>query len=331
MISPDLKTKRTLGNRHVCAIGLGCMSFAGFYGEADDQESLRCLSAAMDLGVDHLDTAERYGSGHSESVIGTFLKQSGAKPSIATKGGIYTNPKRYYDNGPEALRASLEGSLKRLGVDHIDLYYIHRREEARPIEEVMETLVRFIDEGKIGAIGFSEIAPASLRRAHAVHKVAAVQSEYSLWTRQPELGLLQACKDLGVTFVAFSPLGRGIFAESFPDPDTFAPSDFRTSNPRFMKPNYSANLRYVSDFRDYVRDRGWSPAAAAIAWALDQGDHVLPIPGTRTVDHLKEIVGALDIHFTDADRDEIARRLPVGFAHGARYSDAQTFGIERYC
>jgi aryl-alcohol dehydrogenase-like predicted oxidoreductase len=323
--------QRTIAGRRVGAIGLGCMSFAGFYGPTDEAESLNCLSVAVELGVDHLDTAELYGAGRSEEIVGAFLRQSRPEVFIATKGGIYTEPTRHFDNSPEALRRSLEGSLRRLGVERVDLYYVHRREAARPVEEVMETLARFVEEGKIGGLGLSEVSPATLRRACAVHLVAAVQSEYSLWTRQPELGMLQACAALGVAFVAFSPLGRGVFADSFPDPAGFGDRDFRKVNPRFQEPAYSANTAAIAAFRDFARPRGWSTAAAAIAWTLDQGEHVLPIPGTRTATHLRDLAAAAEIAFTDADRAEIARLLPVGFADGARYSEAQVPGVEQYC
>ena len=323
--------QRMIAGRSVGAVGLGCMSFAGFYGATDEAESLACLAAAVELGVDHLDTAEMYGQGLSEEIIGKFLRQSGARVSLATKGGIYTQPTRHFSNSPEALRRSLESSLRRLGVEHVDLYYVHRREAARPVEEVMETMVRFVEEGKIGAIGLSEIAPATLRRAHAVHPVAAVQSEYSLWTRQPELGLIQTCAELGVTFVAFSPVGRGIFADVFPDPASFAERDFRHANPRFVEPAYSANKQAIERFRAFAHARGWTTAAAAVAWTLDQGEHVLPIPGTRSAAHLRDLASAGSISFTEADRAEIARLLPVGFAHGHRYSDVQAVGVENYC
>ncbi len=322
---------RQLGDRQVGAVGLGCMSFAGFYGPADRNESLRCLARAVELGIDHLDTAERYGGGLSEEVIGAFLRQSGAQVSIASKAGIYVDPKRHYDNSETALRRSLEGSLRRLGVEHIDLYYVHRREAARPVEEVMETMVKFKQEGKIGGIGFSEIAPATLRRAHAVHPVTAVQSEYSLWTRQPELGMVQACAELGVAFVAFSPVGRGMLTDTPPDPAGFAEGDFRHHNPRFTEPDFSYNMQAVERLRGFARSRGWSTAALAKAWLLDQGPHIIPIPGTRSAAHVEDCAAAADIALTDADRAEIARLLPVGFAHGARYSDAQTYGVERYC
>ncbi len=322
---------RKLSGSQVGAVGLGCMSFAGFYGPTDRDESFRCLERAVELGIDHLDTAERYGDGLSEEVIGAFLRQTGAKVSLATKGGIYVEPKRHYDNSETALRRSLEGSLRRLGVEHVDLYYVHRREAARPVEEVMETMVKFKEEGKIGGIGFSEIAPATLRRAHAVHPVAAVQSEYSLWTRQPELGMIQTCAELGVAFVAFSPVGRGMLTDTPPEPSRFAENDFRRNNPRFLEPEFTYNMEAVAGLRAFARSRGWPTAALANAWVLDQAPHIIPIPGTRSVAHLNQCAAATEIALTDADRAEIARLLPLGFAHGARYSDAQTFGVERYC
>jgi aryl-alcohol dehydrogenase-like predicted oxidoreductase len=225
----------------------------------------------------------------------------------------------------------LERSLGYLGVDHVDLYYIHRREPERPIEDVMETLVRFKDEGKIGGIGFSEISPASLRRAHAVHPVMAVQSEYSLWSRMPELGMIQACRDLGVAFVPFSPLGRGIFGAKTPDPATFADGDFRTNNPRFLEPNFTYNVKAVEPFKEFAASKGTSPASLAIAWVLAQGDHLIPIPGTRTAGHLREDAAGADLVLTEADLAEITRILPPGFAHGDRYSQTQLAGAERYC
>lgn len=320
------------GGPKVSAVGLGCMSFAGFYGETDLATSHDTLDAARDMGVDFLDTALIYGMGKSEEIIGSYLQ---ANPDhgfkIATKGGIETKPTRHFDNSEASLRSALESSLSRLGVDYVDLYYIHRREADRPIEDVMQTLVKFIEEGKIGGIGFSEIAPSSLRRAHAVHPVMAVQSEYSLWTRQPEMGMIQACAELGVAFVPFSPVARGMFADKTPDPATFRDGDFRKAQPRFLGENFAANAAILDRFRAFCTARGWSMAATAIAWTLDQGDHLIPIPGTRSRAHLQQLVDGEAINFTQEDRDEIARLLPVGWAHGDRYSDAQIIGVERYC
>lgn len=325
--------RRQLGTQGplVGAIGLGCMSFGGIYGGTNEAESHRVLSHALELGINHLDVADIYGNGVSEEVMGSFLKRHSAQFSIATKAGIKNGPPRSFDNSPAYLRQCLEGSLRRLGVEHVDLFYVHRREQARPIEDVVETLVRFKDEGKIGGIGLSEISPASLERACAVHPIAAVQNEYSLWTRLPELGMLQACRRLGVAFVAFSPLGRGMFSKTPPDPDTFADTDFRKTNPRFMEPNFSYNRSAVARFADYSRTNGYSPAALALAWVLSRGGHIIPIPGTRSAEHLAEVAQAANLSLSDKAIAEIDAILPVGFAHGDRYSDTQAVGPERYC
>jgi aryl-alcohol dehydrogenase-like predicted oxidoreductase len=321
---------RRIAGREVGAVGLGCMSFGGMYGAAELEESFACLDAAVELGVTHLDVAEIYGAGRCEEILGEWLRASGAEVHLATKAGIYTEPTRHFRNDAGSLRRSLEGSLKRLGRDRVELFYIHRREAARPLAEVIETLVGFMEEGLIGGYGLSEVAPATIRDAHAIHPVAAVQSEYSLWTRLPELGVLQACRDLGIAFVAFSPVGRGMLTDRVPDPARMAEGDFRRGNPRFEAPHFTRNMAAVAPFRAFCRERGWTTAAAAIAWTLDQGDHVLPIPGTRSAAHLRELWSATEIRFTDADRAEIARLLPPGFAHGPRYSEAQAAGSELY-
>nr|WP_255599289.1 aldo/keto reductase [Hasllibacter sp. MH4015] len=320
-----------MAGRDVGPIGLGCMSFGGIYGATDEAESIACMQAALDLGATHWDVAEIYGDGVSEAVIGRFLRDTGAQVTLATKAGIYAGPERYFSNEPGHLRRSLEGSLERLGRDRVELFYIHRREQARPVEEVMETLAGFIEEGMIGAIGFSEIAPSTLRRAHAVHPVAAVQSEYSLWTRLPDLGMIQACADLGVTFVAFSPLARGMLSDDFQGRENFPPGDFRTSNPRFIDPNYRANLGIIAGFKAFCAEHGWPTSATALAWVLAQGAHIIPISGTRSAAHLAELAQGAEIVLTDADLAEIDRLLPPGFAHGNRYSEAQQQGNEAYC
>jgi len=318
----------------VGAIGLGCWSFAGAYGPTDLAESHRTLARALELGIDHLDTANVYGNGVSEEAIAGFIKDHPNRFKIATKGGIHRPPEtnqRTFNNGPDHLREALEASLRRLGVDYVDLYYIHRREPARPIEEVMATLVRFKEEGKIGGIGFSEISPTSLRRAHAVHPVMAVQSEYSLWTRQAELGMVQATKALGVAFVPFSPLGRGIFSTKAPDPKTFGSGDFRKNNPRFLEPNFSDNLKAIQPFKTLAADLNTTPAALAIAWVLAQDGHLVPIPGTRSTDHLEELASAADLSLDAETLAIIDDLLPPGFAYGHRYSDLQQVGAELYC
>ncbi|USG63133.1 aldo/keto reductase [Sneathiella marina] len=328
--------KRALGKNGplVSPVGLGCWSFAGAYGPTDETESHETLAKALDLGVDFLDTANVYGAGVSEQVIGSFIAKNPNQFRIATKGGIQRAPgstERVFNNSSSYLRECLEKSLKNLGVDYVDLYYIHRRDPNLPIEEVMETLVAFKNEGKIGGIGFSEIAPSSLRRAHAVHPVAAVQSEYSLWTRGPELGMVQACEDLGVTFVPFSPVGRGMFGQNAPDPGSFSKIDFRKNNPRFLEPNFSYNLKAIDQFRIFAADKGLSPATLALAWILNRNDTHVPIPGTRSASHLSECAAAGAVSLTPDDLAEIEALLPVGFAHGDRYSDAQLGGAERYC
>ncbi len=314
----------------VAPVGLGCMSFAGVYGATDEGMSHRTLDMAKERGFFHLDTANIYGNGVSETVIGNYLKGKKGDWVIATKASIRVEKdKRWFDNSGSHLRAELEGSLQRLGIDHVDLFYIHRREAERPIEEVMETLIALKDEGVIGGIGLSEVAPSTLRRAASVGPVMAVQNEYSLWTRLPELGMIQACRELGVAFVPFSPVGRGMLTDTPPSLQVLEP--FRRSNPRFTEPNYSANLVYAERFRALARDRGLSAATLAVAWVLAQGDHLIPIPGTRSPEHLLQNIAAAEVTLSADDIAEIEAVLPVGFAHGDRYSDAQSVGPERYC
>lgn len=314
----------------VGAVGLGCMSFGGIYGPTDMAESHATLARAWDLGVTHLDVANIYGDGVSESVIGAFLKDNPRDFSIATKASIVSGPPRRFDNSQEHLTQELEGSLKRLGVEHVDLFYIHRRDPSIEVEDVMETLLRLKDQGKIGGIGFSEIAPSTLQRACACGPVMAVQNEYSLWTRLPELGLLQACNRYGATFVSFSPVGRGIFADVFPDISSFRDGDFRKHNPRFVEPNYSANKRAITPLQEYAHDNNMSFSTLAIAWTLAKAPGSMAIPGTRSVANLEKDAAAGSIKLSADQMAEIEKILPVGFAHGARYSDAQSVGPEYY-
>ncbi len=325
--------KRQLGRGGpmVGTIGLGCMSFAGFFGETDEATSHACLDAAVAAGIDFWDTANVYGMGRSETVIGNYLRATGATPVIATKAAIVPGPPRRFDNSADHLRSELEASLNRLGRDSVELFYIHRREPGRPIEEVAECLARLIEEGLIGGYGLSEVAPDTIRRAHAVHPCRAVQNEYSLWTRLPELGVIRTCADLGIAFVPFSPVARGFFSETPITPDRMGKGDFRAGIPRWQEPNLSRNLQTFEPFRAFCQARGWTVSAAALAWLLDRGDHLIPIPGTRTAAHLADWAGADEIVFTDTDRAEIDRLLPPGWAAGDRYSDAQAVGPERYC
>ena len=320
-----------LGGPMVSAIGLGCLSFGGIFGDTTDADSLRCLDAAWDAGITFYDTANIYGMGRSETVLGQWLATRKRAAVIATKASFVPGPPRRIDNSEAHLRAELEGSLRRLGVDHVALFYIHRHDQNTPIEEVAGTLSRLIDEGKIGGYGMSEISPGTLRRAHAVHPCRAVQNEYSLWTRQPELGLIQACAELGTAFVPFSPLARGALGREIIEPKTLAPTEFRRQIPRFQGVDWQLNKTKIEDFRAYAQDRGITPSALALAWVLDQGPHLLPIPGTRTADHLSDWVAASDITLTPQDRAEIARILPVGWAYGDRYNDEQAATVERFC
>ncbi|MGI9365179.1 MAG: aldo/keto reductase [Rhizobiaceae bacterium] len=328
--------KRSLGRDGplVSEIGLGCWNFAGAYGPTDEAESRQTLKTAIDEGVTFLDTASVYGMGLSEEIIGRFIKDNPDKFAIHTKGGLYRNPEtkeRWFRNDDEFLTQQLDDSLKRLGVEQIQMYYIHRRQQDIPIEDVMDTLLRFKKEGKIEGIGFSEIAPNSLRRATACAPVMAVQSEYSLWSRYPDLGMLQTCKELGTAFVAFSPMGRGIFAEKTPDPATFEKTDFRYQTPRFTEPNFSANAAKVSDFKALAADMGTTSPTLAMAWVLARGEQILSIPGTRSSKHLKQLTAGAALNLTADDMAAIEKVLPVGWAHGDRYSRAQWLGAEGYC
>ncbi|MBP7003451.1 aldo/keto reductase [Amaricoccus sp.] len=331
------KRRLGAGGLEIAAVGLGAMSFAGVYGQASDAESEATLTAALDLGIDHIDTANIYGMGRSERIVGAFLaKQGKARHGyfrIATKAAIARDPEtgaRRIDNRPEHLAAELEGSLRRLGLDSVDLFYVHRRDPAVPIEEVAGAMGELARAGKTRAIGFSEIAPSSLRRAAAVHPVAAVQSEYSLQTRAPDLGLVQACAELGTTLVAFSPVGRGLLTDAPPGPEAVAASEFLRVNPRFMTPNLAANLAHVDAFRRLAAEMGTSAAALAIAWTLSRGEHVVPIPGTRSAAHLRELVAGEALELGAEDLARIEATLPVGWAHGDRYNEAQWLGPERY-
>ena len=330
-----MKKRRLLqSGKMVSEIGLGCMSFGGFYGATDETESHATLAAALDLGIDLLDTANVYGLGISETVIGTFLKGDTSKFTIATKAGIWRDKEhgnRGFNNKPDYLRSELEGSLRRMGIDHVDLFYVHRRDRELQIEDVMETLLALKAEGKIGGIGFSEISPASLRRASAVGPVDVVQSEYSLWSRQPDLGMLQTCRDLGVALVAYSPLARGMVSSVTPNPATFLEKDFRKNNPRFLEPNFAFNVPYAKAFQAYAQDHGTTATALALAWCLARGENIIPIPGTRTPDHLAECAAASALTVTPDMMAEIEHVLPVGWAHGDRYSQAQWNGPEGYC
>jgi aryl-alcohol dehydrogenase-like predicted oxidoreductase len=320
----------------IAAIGYGAMSFSDFYGETTQDDSFAILDAMRDWGITHIDTANVYGMGGSEEVMGRyFAANPGAAEEfvIATKAAITRDAdgKRIFRNDRAHLEAELDKSLSRMGVERIDLFYVHRRDPAMAIEEVVEGLVEIMATGKIAAFGFSEIAPSSLRRAHAVHPVAAVQSEYSLQTRSPEMGLVQTCADLGTALVAFSPVGRSLLTDH---PLTYQATQelgFLKANPRFQQPNFAANMAATDRFRALAAEIGEPTAGLANAWLLAQGDHVIPIPGTRSVSHFRECVRGGEIELSAGDLARIEAVLPIGWAHGDRYSADQWVGPERYC
>ena len=321
----------------VYPIGVGAMSFSNFYGPTNEAESHAILDAALDAGVTLIDTANVYGQGTSETVIGSYLK---ANPSakqvfkIATKAGFARKQDgtgNFFDNSAKHLERELEKSLTRLGIEAVDLFYIHRRDQSIPIEEVAQTLAGFVKAGKVKAIGFSEIAPSSLRRAHAVHPVAAVQSEYSLATRLPELGLTQTCVELGISLVAFSPVTRSLLTDTPLSYEVAQNLPFLINNPRFVEPNYTANINAVKPFRQLANEMGLPTAGLAIAWLLAQGEHVIPIPGTRSVTHFKQLLQGVTRQLNSEELTAINLILPVGWTHGDRYSRQQWEGPEAYC
>lgn len=329
--------KRTLGaaGPEISEVGYGAMSFSDMYGPTNEAESHAVLDACRDMGVTHIDTANIYGMGKSEAAIGTYLTANPAARDefiIATKATITRDAdgNRALDNSAEHLEAELDKSLQRLNVDCVDLFYAHRRDPRFTPEDIAGNLGRLVEKGKTKAIGLSEVAPATLRRANNTFKITAVQSEYSLSTRAPELGLVQACAELGVALVAFSPVGRSLLTDNPIPRERIAEIPFLSSNPRFMEPNLTANLELMQGFRQLAADMGTSAAALSIAWLLSQGPHVIPIPGTRSVKHLRECVAGANMTLSPADLARIEAVLPVGWAHGDRYSDTQWIGPERY-
>lgn len=317
----------------ISRFGIGAMSFAGAYGSATEEQCHAVLDLCREAGVTHIDTANLYGKGRSEEIIGAWLaSRAGARDDmvIATKAGNTGEPERRFNNDPEYLERCLDNSLARLGVDLVDLFYVHRYDVTHSIEDVAGTLLRLIESGKARAVGLSEVAPSTVRRATTVCPIAAVQSEYSLATRAPELGLVQTCRDIGATLVAFSPVGRSFLTATPFTPEQAATFNFTKVNPRFTEPNYSANISITDRFRALAAEMGEPAAALAIAWVMSRGEHVLPIPGTKRPDHLRELVRGTEITLSESDLTQIETLLPVGWAHGDRYSYDQWAGPERY-
>ncbi len=323
--------RRTLGtDLTVSALGLGCMGMSEFYGPRDDDTSLRVLHEATELGIDFLDTADMYGPHHNEELIGRFLSETSSPMKVATKFGIVRAPGEYrrsLDNGPDYARQACEGSLQRLGVERIDLYYVHRVEQGRPIEETMEGLARLVDEGKIARIGLCEVSAETLRRAHAVHPVTAVQTEYSLWSRGPEAQILPTCRELGIGFVPYSPLGRGFLTGRFQD-GQFEKGDFRASLPRFQDDAAQANRRIADLVAGVAERKDCTPAQLALAWLLAQGKDIVPIPGTKQSKYLRDNVGAAEVVLSDTDLADIDAGLAERPVSGARYTAEGMKGVD---
>lgn len=315
----------------VSALGLGCMGMSKFYGPRDDDASLLALDHALASGINFFDTADMYGPYHNEELLGHFLRTRKPSVKIATKFGIVRQPGEYrrgIDNSADYARRSCEDSLRRLGVEQIDLYYVHRIDATRPIEETMETLAQLVRNGKIAHVGLCEVSAATLKRAHAVHPVAAVQTEYSLWTREVEQAVLPTCRELGIGLVAYSPLGRGFLTGRFQQSATFAPGDFRASLPRFQEDNLTHNRLLMDEIAALAAEKGCTSAQVTLAWLLAQGNDIVPIPGTCNPVHLRENCDALAIMLTPQEEIRLrqaAERLP---AAGARYTAEGMKGLD---
>lgn len=309
----------------VPAIGFGCMGLSEVYGPVDDNASLEVLQRAYDLGVRLFDTADQYGDGHNERLLARFLADRRAQVVLATKFGIVAPGRspnaRPIRNDPGYIRAACDASLQRLGTDYIDLYYLHRLDPEVPIEESVGAMSRLVEAGKVRHLGLSEVSSATLRRAAAVHPIAAVQSEYSLWTRDVEPHVLPACRELGTALVAFSPLGRGFLSGRIRSHADLAAGDRRHENPRFQPSSLAANLRLVDAVRALADARGVTAARMALAWVLDRGDDIVPIPGTKRARYLDDNVEAARIELTDAERAELAGLFADGAVSGHRYGE----------
>ncbi len=318
---------RTLGPNGpaVSAIGLGCMGMSAFYGASDEGEALATLDHAIGRGVTFWDTAEMYGPHTNELLLGQALKGRRDHVFVATKFGIHYDPERPLDRAidgrPENVRASVEGSLKRLGTDHIDLYYQHRMDPDVPVEDTIGAMAELVQQGKVRYLGLSEASANTLRRAHRVHPITALQSEYSLWSRDPERdGTLAACAELGVGFVPYSPLGRGFLTGAIRKLDDLAVDDFRRQMPRLQGDNLDRNLALADEVKVIASDKGCTPSQLAIAWVLAQGEHIVPIPGTRRSKYLDENIGALDVALTASDLERLDAIFTPAAVAGQRYN-----------
>jgi len=317
--------QRTLGKDglEVSALGLGCMGMSAFYGETDEAESVATIHRSLELGINFLDTAEMYGPHINEELVGRAVAGKRDEFVIATKFGVIADPddptKRRTDGSPENVRRSVEGSLKRLDTDHIDLYYQHRMDPDTPIEETVGAMAALVTEGKVRHLGLSEAAPQTIRRAHATHPITAVQTEYSLWTRELETEILPTLRELGIGLVAYSPLGRGFLSGRFKSPDELDEDDFRRHGPRFGGENLEANLELVARVEELASEKQVTPAQLALAWVLAQGDEIVPIPGTKRRSYLEQNAEAIEVELGE---DELARLADLPAAAGERYDEA---------
>ncbi len=322
---------RTLGKSGitVSSIGLGCMSMSGTYGKSDDDQSVGVVQRALDAGIHFLDSSDAYGWGHNEELLGRALKGRRGRAVIATKFGNVRNADGSMGvNGrPEHVGRACDASLKRLGVDAIDLYYQHRVDPAVPIEETVGAMARLVDAGKARALGLSEAAPATIRRAHAVHPIAAVQSEYSLLYRNPAEEILPTCRELGISYVAYSPIGRGFLSGRITAESDLPADDRRRQHPRFQEGNFAHNRRLVARVEEIARAKGVTPAQLALAWLLARGEDIIPIPGTKRAAYLEENIGALDVTLDATDLAHLEEAMPPNAAAGTRYPEAQMKGV----
>lgn len=323
--------QRILGDGFsVSPIGLGCMGMSEFYGPTDDTVALRVLDEAVDCGIDFFDTADMYGPHHNEELIGQFLASRKPAVKVATKFGIVRRPGEYsrsIDNSPAYARQACEGSLRRLGVDRIDLFYVHRLDKTRPIEQTMQGLKDLVAEGKIDRIGLCEVSAETLRRAHAIHPVTAVQTEYSLWSRHVEAEILPACRELGIGFVAYSPLGRGFLTGRFQTGNAVADGDIRASLPRFTEGAIETNRQIADTVVRQAAAKNCTPAQLSLAWLLAQGSDIVPIPGTKRLEYLRDNVKALDIDLSAEERDRLQAAVAEQPVAGARYTEEGMKGV----
>lgn len=321
--------QRKLGDFDVSAIGLGCMSLSHAYGSPPPREQAeRVLKGALDAGYTFLDTAAVYGVGHNETLVGEVLKDRRSDYVLASKCGLTNGDQRELNGHPDVLKATCEGSLKRLQTDVIDLYYLHRWDKRVPIEDSVGALADLVKEGKIRTIGLSEVSAQTLRRAHAVHPITALQTEYSPWTRNPEIAVLEACRELGVTFVAFSPVGRGFLAGGVPDPSALEDGDFRKAMPRFQGEAFAANLKMFEAFAALAREAGCTPAQLCLAWLLAKDETLVPIPGTTNPDHMRENAAAAAVRLSADVLAKVEELVNAQTVTGPRYAPAMQASID---